>query len=91
MIAKAGGGDGATQTHCGQRVLDRLGGPGVHERAAAGNDAQAGARAEVHTQLHQVPVDAVALVPHRLTAIIARDRSFKAMQIKQPAGAARLS
>lgn len=41
--------------------------------------AQLDAYAEVHARLHQVPVDAVALVPHMLAAFIARDRAFRAM------------
>ncbi|UCV01093.1 DUF2274 domain-containing protein [Acidovorax radicis] len=42
--------------------------------------AQLDAYAEVHARVHQVPVDAVALVPHMLAAFIARDRGFKAIQ-----------
>lgn len=41
--------------------------------------AQLDAYAEVHARVHQVPVDAVALVPHMLAAFIARDRAFRAM------------
>ncbi|UCU99625.1 DUF2274 domain-containing protein [Acidovorax radicis] len=41
--------------------------------------AQLDAYAEVHGRVHQVPVDAVALIPHMLAAFIARDRGFKAM------------
>lgn len=41
--------------------------------------AQLEAYAEVHARVHQVPVDAVALVPHMLAAFIARDRAFRAM------------
>lgn len=44
--------------------------------------AQLDAYAEMHAQVHQVPVDAVALVPHMLAAFIARDRGFKAMLVK---------
>ncbi len=41
--------------------------------------AQLDAYAEVHARVHQVPVDAVALVPHMLVAFVARDRGFKAL------------
>lgn len=41
--------------------------------------AQLDAYAEVHARVHQVPVDAVALVPHMLAAFMARDRAFRAM------------
>lgn len=41
--------------------------------------AQLDAYAEVHARVHQVSVDAVALVPHMLAAFIARDRAFRAM------------
>lgn len=43
--------------------------------------AQLDAYAKVHSQLHG-PVDAVTLIPHMLSAFIARDRGFKAMQGK---------
>lgn len=42
---------------------------------------QLDAYAEAHSQLHG-PVDAVTLIPHMLSAFIARDRGFKAMQGK---------
>jgi hypothetical protein len=38
--------------------------------------------AEVHGRIHQVPVDAVALIPHMLAAFIARDRGFKTLSTK---------
>lgn len=38
---------------------------------------QLDAYAEVHSRLHG-PVDAVGLIPHMLSAFIARDRGFKA-------------
>ena len=41
--------------------------------------AQLDAYAEVHARLHQVPVEAVALVPHMLAAFIALDRGFAAL------------
>lgn len=41
--------------------------------------AQLDAYAEVHARVHQAPVDAAALIPHMLTAFIARDRGFKVM------------
>jgi hypothetical protein len=41
--------------------------------------AQLDAYAEVHARLHEVPVDAIALIPHMLAAFIARDRGFKEM------------
>lgn len=44
--------------------------------------AQLDAYAEVHARVHQVPVDAVALVPHMLSAFVMRDRGFKAMLAK---------
>lgn len=48
---------------------------------------QLDAYAEVHGRLHQTPVDAVALVPHMLTAFIARDRGFRNTRVaaKKPA------
>jgi len=42
--------------------------------------AQLDAYAQMHARVHQVPVDAVALVPHMLAAFIARDRGFRALQ-----------
>lgn len=39
--------------------------------------AQLDAYAEVHGQLHQTPVNAIALVPHMLEAFMARDRVFR--------------
>lgn len=44
--------------------------------------AQLDAYAEVHGRVHQVPVDAIALIPHMLAAFIARDRGFKALSAK---------
>lgn len=44
--------------------------------------AQLDAYAEVHARVHQVPVDAVALVPHMLAAFMARDRGFRAMLVR---------
>jgi hypothetical protein len=41
--------------------------------------AQLDAYAEVHARMHQVSVDAVALVPH----ILARDCGFKALQARK--------
>lgn len=43
---------------------------------------QLDAYAEVHGRVHQVPVDAVALIPHMLAAFIARDRGFKTLSSK---------
>lgn len=45
--------------------------------------AQLDTYAEVHARLHQVQVDAVALMPHMLAAFIARDRGFRAMLSKR--------
>ena len=44
--------------------------------------AQLDAYAEVHARVHQVPVDAVALIPHILAAFIARDRGFRTLSSK---------
>ncbi len=45
---------------------------------------QLDAYAAVHSRLHG-PVDAVGLIPHMLSAFIARDRGFKAaLRVKQP-------
>ena len=44
--------------------------------------AQLDAYAEVHGRVHQVPVDAVALIPHMLSAFVARDRGFKTLSTK---------
>ncbi|WP_198084107.1 DUF2274 domain-containing protein [Variovorax sp. E3] len=44
--------------------------------------AQLDAYAEVHGRLHQMSVDATVLIPHMLAAFIARDRGFKALQLK---------
>lgn len=44
--------------------------------------AQLDAYAEVHGRVHQVPVDAVALIPHMLAAFIGRDRGFKTLSSK---------
>lgn len=44
--------------------------------------AQLDAYAEVHGRVHQVPVDAIALIPHMLAAFIARDRGFKTLSSK---------
>lgn len=44
--------------------------------------AQLDAYAEVHGRVHQVPVDAVALIPHMLAAFVARDRGFRALSSK---------
>lgn len=44
--------------------------------------AQLDAYAEVHARVHQVPVDAITLVPHMLAAFVARDRRFhKALRL----------
>lgn len=40
--------------------------------------------AEVHSRLHG-PVEAVGLIPHMLSAFIARDRGFKAARRVKPA------
>jgi len=42
------------------------------------------AYADVHARVHQVQVDAVALVPHMLATFVARDRGFKAMKGRPP-------
>lgn len=44
--------------------------------------AQLDAYAEVHGRVHQVPVDAVTLIPHMLATFIARDRGFKSLSAK---------
>lgn len=44
--------------------------------------AQLDTYAEVHGRVHQVPVDAAALIPHMLAAFIARDRGFKTLKPK---------
>ncbi len=38
--------------------------------------------ADLHSQLHGEKVDAAALIPHMLTAFIARDRGFKSLTSK---------
>jgi len=43
---------------------------------------QLDAYAEVHARVHQMPVDAIALVPHMLAAFIARDRMFRKLSPK---------
>lgn len=48
--------------------------------------AQLDAYAEMHARVYQVPVDAVALVPHMLAAFITRDRGFKTL-VRGKAGA----
>ena len=44
--------------------------------------AQLDAYAEMHGRVHQVPVDAVALIPHMLAAFMARDRGFRSMSAR---------
>lgn len=44
--------------------------------------AQLDAYAEVHARVHQAPADAAGLVPHMLSAFIARDRAFKSMRAR---------
>ncbi|WP_198972022.1 DUF2274 domain-containing protein [Xylophilus sp. ASV27] len=43
--------------------------------------AQLDAYAEMHSRVHQAPVDASTLVPHMLAAFMARDRGFRTMLI----------
>lgn len=43
---------------------------------------QLDAYAEVHGRVHQMPVDAISLIPHMLAAFIARDRGFKTLRSK---------
>ncbi|MGH8436619.1 MAG: DUF2274 domain-containing protein [Pseudomonas sp.] len=38
--------------------------------------------ASLHSQLHGVDVDAIALIPYMLEAFIERDRGFKALRSK---------
>lgn len=44
--------------------------------------AQLDTYAEMHERVHQVPVDAVALIPHMLAAFMARDRGFRSMSAR---------
>jgi len=44
--------------------------------------AQLDAYAEMHERVHQMPVDAVALIPHMLAAFMARDRGFRSMSAR---------
>ena len=51
--------------------------------------AQLDTYADVHGQMHQVPVDAAALIPHMLATFVARDRGFRAAVAAARNGATR--